>query len=1106
MSVKIWEENITMPSYGVGHMEKNPMFFEKRVYQGNSGVVYPNPVIEKIYDEKVDKAYHALFIENKYLKVMILPELGGRLHMAYDKINNRHMVYYNQVIKPALVGVTGPWVSGGIEINFPTHHRPSGFESIDYTLEENTDGSKTIWVNEIERMYRLKGMAGFTLYPDKDYIEISIKLYNRTQFPQSFLWWANAAVNVDENFQAIFPPDVTAVYDHGRRDVTKFPIATGEYYKQDYSEGVDISWYKNVIVPTSYMVEESDYDFIGGYDYKVKAGMFHVANHHIAPGKKFFSWGISDFSRAWEKQLTDDDGSYLELMAGVSSNNQPDLSWLNPYEEKSYSQYFMPYKDLGVIKNANTDACIGLDKYGSSVTVKVYVTGEFNNLTVSLKDKDNDYILEKINLNPQTSYIKTISLNSLDNGENLVLRVLKENGSELISYAPEKNVLKPMLEAAKPAPLPSEITTTEQLYLTALHLEQYRHATFEPVPYYLEAIKRDTTDIRNNNGYGLWLLRRGQFEKSEKYFRQAITTLTERNPNPNYTEPFYNLGLALKYQGKFDEAYKMLYKSVWTSAGQDIGYYTLAQIDMLSGEFLKALDHIDRSLIKNYHNHKAWHLKSAILRKLNRIDEAIRVIDHSIEIDAFNFGVLFEKYFVLKESNNIKATTTVLEEIKKLMRNYDQNYIEFALDYVQSGLYDEAFSVLNTYVDENKTQNTYPLVYYVMGYSAYQSGDQANAEEYFVKASEQNPDCCFPHQLELIAIMETAMKVNPKDSKAPYYLGNLFYDKSQFDEAILLWQKSSKLEDSFPTVHRNLALAYFNKESNPTEALEELEKAFYLNTSDHRIFMELDQLYKKTGVDAKRRIELLEKYPDALEYRDDLYLELVTLYNQIGEYEKSYKLITKRKFHPWEANEGKVGAQWMLCLRELGRQEVSHKNFGKAISLLDVADASYPDNVGEGKLPNLYENDIHYYLGLAYEGLGETEKAAQYFKQASEGAKELGMAMFYYDQPAHNLFYQGLANKKLGLTAKAKSCFNKLVDFGEANLSKEVKINYFAIQLADTLIFKNDMNMKNKAHCHFLMGLGYLGLGEKQKAKENFKKVLEVDKNHQEALIHINFE
>ncbi len=350
--VRAWAETILIPTYGIGIPDKNPMFLEKRVYQGSSGAVYPHPVIDRIEDEKRDQPYTAVFLENRYLKIMILPEIGGRVQMALDKTNGYHFVYYNRVIKPALVGLTGPWISGGIEFNWPQHHRPSTFDPLDWRIDENPDGSHTVWCSEIERMFHTKGMHGFSLYPDRAYLEIRVQLYNRTSQPQTFLWWANPAVHVNDDYQSVFPPDVHAVMDHGKRDVSSFPIATGTYYKVNYAPGTDISRYKNIPVPTSYMAYHSDFNFVGDYDHGKEAGMLHVANHHILPGKKQWTWGHGDFGQAWDRQLTDEDGPYIELMCGAYTDNQPDFSWLMPGEEKAFTQVFMPYKRIGPATNA----------------------------------------------------------------------------------------------------------------------------------------------------------------------------------------------------------------------------------------------------------------------------------------------------------------------------------------------------------------------------------------------------------------------------------------------------------------------------------------------------------------------------------------------------------------------------------------------------------------------------------------------------------------------------------------------------------------------------------------------------------------------------------
>ena len=264
---RVWEEKVTIPTYKIGEPQKNPMFLEKRVYQGSSGKVYPYPTIESIREEREDVEYTAVMLENEYLKVMVLPQLGGRIQRAYDKTNGYDFVYYNHVIKPALVGLTGPWISGGIEFNWPQHHRPTTFLPVDYELFTGEEGEKSVLLHDVDQMYGTKAITKLTLYPGRAYIEVTGQLYNRTPMPQTFLWWANPAVAVNDQTQSIFPPDVHAVMDHGKRDVSRFPIATGIYYKKDYSDGVDISRYKNIPVPTSYMAEKSNYDFVGGYDY-----------------------------------------------------------------------------------------------------------------------------------------------------------------------------------------------------------------------------------------------------------------------------------------------------------------------------------------------------------------------------------------------------------------------------------------------------------------------------------------------------------------------------------------------------------------------------------------------------------------------------------------------------------------------------------------------------------------------------------------------------------------------------------------------------------------------------------------------------------------------
>ena len=1094
--VKAWEEVVMLPTYGIGKEEKNPIFLEKRVYQGSSGAVYPYPVVEKIEDEKHDRPWRAFFIENEYIKVMILPELGGRIQMAYDKVKKRHFVYYNQVIKPALVGLTGPWISGGIEFNWPQHHRPSTYLPTDCMIEEFPDGSKTVWCSEVERMFRTKGMAGFTLYPGKAYIEIKAKVYNRTPFPQTFLWWANPAVVVNKDYYSVFPPDVNAVFDHGKRAVSSFPIATGEYYKVDYSAGVDISRYKNIPVPTSYMAINSKYDFVGGYEEHIEAGLLHVADHHVNAGKKQWTWGNGDFGQAWDRNLTDEDGPYIELMTGMYCDNQPDFTWLQPYEEKSWVQYFMPYQKVGLVKNATRDALINLLPEGEGrMKVILYTTAAHREVRVMLtNEKTGKIYLDALTaVSPENAYVQTVACDT-QKAEDLKLMVLDEQGKVMISYQADKPEIRPIPEPAKAALAPKQIASMEQLFLTGHHLEQYRHATYQPMDYYMEALSREEGDIRCNNAVGLLLMRRGRFAEAQRYFDRAIKTQTERNPNPYDGEPYYNLGWCKKMQGDIDGAYDAFFKATWNAAWQDAGYMGLAQIDMIRKDYENGLDHIDRSLYRNWLNHKGRQLKASFLRKTGDYTRAMALIDESLSMDRFNMGCRFEAYLIRKLQGKVEEAAAVKEEMKTLMRGAVHSYMEYAIDYASAGMYDEALQLLS-FVTED-TENTYPMVYYALGYFSSKAGKKDEALAYYQKAEQMCPDYCFPNKLEEVLMLQDAMTLNPTGSKAPYYLGNFHYAVRCYEDAVACWETSAALDDCFPTVLRNLSLAYYNKQHNPQKALAALEKAYNLDTTDARILMELDQLYKKLRYPHRQRLDFLEAHANEVEQRDDLCIERITLYNQLGEYQKAYDLINSRKFHPWEGGEGKVTSQYVFCRVELAKQALAEKRYADAVRLLKETE-KYPDNLGEGKLSMAEENDIHYWLGCAYEGLGDMEQAKAYFERATKGSAEPAIAFFYNDQQPDKIFYQGLAWRKLGEEDKARSRFNRLIKHGEKHLFDKVKIDYFAVSLPDLLIWDDDLNVRNLIHCNLVMGLGYLGLGDKEQARKFLSEVIRLDINHQ---------
>ena len=1053
------QEKVVIPTYEISEYDKNPMFLEKRVYQGSSGRVYPHPVCEGVSDVKTDKEYNAIFLENDYILVMILPEIGGKIQRLYDKTNGYDAVYYNEVVKPALVGLAGPWISGGIEFNWPQHHRPSTFDPVDYTIEKNDDGSVTVWVGETEKMFHTKGMAGFTVYPDKAYLEIKGQVYNPTDRPQTFLWWANPAVAVNDYTQSIFPPDVHAVMDHGKRDVSKFPISDSVYYKVDYAPGTDISRYKNIPVPTSYMAYHSDFNFIGNYDYDKQAGLLHIADHHVSPGKKQWTWGNGDFGRAWDRNLTDENGPYIELMTGMFTDNQPDFTFLKPYEEKTFVQYFMPYKAAGAVKNASLDAAMNIEAAEDKIDVVIYSPSGLENAIIKLYNKGKEIYAESLNLKPAEVFKASVT----DIGasyEDITAEIIKDDKT-ILEYIPVKNA-EPVPSPAEEIPAPEAVPTNEKLFLAATHLEQYRHATYSPEAYYLEGLKRDESDIRINNGYGKYLYNRGRFAESIKYFNAAIKSSTWKNPNPYDCEPYYNLGLALKMTGETERAFDAFYKAAWDGNMQDKAFYQLACIAASKGEYSDALGFVEKSLVKGLHNLKARALKTALLRIMGDTDAAKAFAEETKAIDALDHGCRYELYLL---------TGSGLDELKDVMRGDNHNYIELALTYLAMGQHCEADKILAL------APNDEPMTHY---YRYYCTGDNAELG----KGESANPIYCFPNRLEDIAVLQNA--VDNGGAYAAYYLGNLFYDKGRWQESVTLWESCAQ-KTNLPTVYRNLSLAYYNKQREFEKAREMMEKAFALDKTDARVFFELDQLYKSLNLSLSERLDNLNANSELLEKRDDLYTEYITLLNLNGEYDNAYNRIMSHNFHPWEGGEGKIPAQYRIALINKAKAEPEN-----AVKYLEQA-LIYPYNLGEGKLVGNLDNDIYYMLGGLYE---DKEKSDWAYKMAARGEFALTSAMYYNDQPPEMMYYAAKAIEASGNSQEAQKRFDMFIEYAKTHIDDEVKIDYFAVSLPDFLIFEADLNKKNRIHCLYMAALGYLGKGDAEKAKEYAHKGLILDKCH----------
>jgi tetratricopeptide (TPR) repeat protein len=1095
-SVSAWEETVTIPSYPTPDPDPNPMFLEKRVNQGASGRVYPNPLTDYVANNtKTDKAYHAVFIENEYLQLMILPEIGGRIHVGFDKTNGYDFFYRQHVVKPALIGLIGSWISGGVEWNWPMHHRPSTFMPVAHTIEKSADGSVTVWLSDHEPMNRTKGMVGICLRPGKAFVEAKVRLFNRTATVQKFLWWANVAVSVNDQYQVFFPPDVNWVTFHARADMSRWPIARGTFCGIDYGsrnngQGTDISWWKNSDQATSFFAVESNDDFFGGYDHGKQAGLVHVANHYIAPAKKLFTWGTGDFGKAWERNLTDSDGPYAELMAGVYSDNQPDFSWLQPYETKTFSQVWYPIQQIGPAKNANRRAAVNLEllpgPQGNAPKARlgVCVTEKLYGATISLRAKGQVVLEQQLDLLPGSPLVKTVDLPEGTQATDLLLRLRNAEGHEIIRYIPVRPIEKPLPEPATALPAPEEIQSNDELYLSGLHLDQYFHPTWGPLPYWQEALRRDPHDARCNNAMGLACMQQGDLAQAEKYFRATIETLTRRNFNPRDGEPYYNLGLVLRYQGRANEAYAAFYKATWSYAWQAAGYYALAEIDCERCDYETALDHLNRSLMTNAVNLKARNLKAVVLRRCNHVPEAEALAIETSAMDPLDFWSRNELLHISRARMSRIEADKRLKELTQLMGNQVQLYLDIALDYMNAGQWDAASDLLQRLIPDTQ-QPVYPIVLYALGYMAEQAGNDARALEFYKRAAQMPPDFCFPVRIEEMVILQHALEANPYDAHGHYYLGNLLYDKRRYAEAIEHWQASTELDPTFAIAWRNLGLGYYNIRKDGISARECYLKAFQLNPHDPRLLYELDQLMKRLGAKPAERLARLEAHPGLLAQRDYLAIEHVAVLNLLGQSERALETLTTRRFFPWEGGEGTVSGEYVAAHLMLGRTALETGNPTQALAHFQAAQV-YPETLGEGKYGAGADAPALYWEGVVHEALGNQPSAQACYRQIAQ--MEVGTS------PAS--YYKALALRKLGQTQAAEQALNELLAQAKQHMQAEGKFGYFGTSIANVLLFEEDLQKLNHIQGGYLLGLAHLGLGRNDEAAQAFEAVLALDANH----------
>lgn len=1093
---------VTLPTLLPDAPDRYPAYLRNRVYQGSSGRVYPLPFHERITSEVRDVAWDRVALANEHVSIEILPQLGGRIHAITDLARGTDMIYRNSIIKPALVGLAGPWISGGIEFNWPQHHRPATFLPTSCSIEHEDDGAVTVWCSDHDPFDRMKGMHGIRLRPGSALIEARVRLLNRTDDVRTFLWWANVAARVHDDYQAFFPTDVHYVADHAKRAITAFPAADRPYYGWDYPEqarlaerGEDepaadrLDFYRNVAVPTSYMCIGSTQDHFGGYDHRTGSGFVHVADHRISPGKKMWTWGNAPFGWAWDANLTETDGPYVELMAGVYTDNQPDFSFLAPGETKTFSQFWFPIQDIGPAHAATPEAACRLDLLadGGSAQVRavgapaeplvtrarvaVATTRTRPGARVLLLDAEGAELWSTVaDLAPGQPLVVQAELGRAVPPAGISLRVHAASegpGASAASDAadgtagellvelevaePEAARQAPEPEIATEPPAPEDVASTDELYLTGRHLEQYRHATRRPQPYWREALRRDPGDARCALALGTGALRRGDLTEAEELVGTALARLTLRNPNPESGQAHYRLAQIRERRGRLAEALDLYGKAAWDEAWAPAAELAAARIRARhrspdQDRAALALVAGAGSLRQPRPQHRCT--EAVLLRRLGRPEDACRVLDSLLREDPLD---MWARHLAGRELDTDGPTL-----------------LDVALEQVSVGEGEDALSLLERATAAPVALGQVaiaPLAHLHRAAVLADQGHESQAREALAEAERADATWCWASRPADLDMLESVTARWPEAVLPHRLLCHLLIHLGRPAEAARHGQRAIALRDDDPVVRRNLAVIAVNEADDPATAQEHYRRARELAPGDARLLYEQDQLRRREARDPQERLRALQDSAELVAARDDLTLELVGLLIACGRAQEALDILEHRPFQPWEGGEGMVLQAWEEAHLALSREALSS---GDAQGAARHARAALEPitSLGEARHPLANTAHLDLALGDALAAQGRTEQAREHWQRAAASVGDFrGMeSVPVSDLTAHAV----RACRRLGDTARARELTSMLTAHAAHLEQTPARVDYFATSLPAMLLFTPDLAAQQRSDARLL--------------------------------------
>jgi tetratricopeptide (TPR) repeat protein len=983
-AVQAWRGKLAIPTYSLGPADPNPSF-----PLINSNDVYPYTMLDDLTDDRILKTYNALYLENQYLKVIILPELGGHVYSLYDKVDHREVLYRNHVVKYGLVGPRGAWVAGGIEFSFPYAHTMNTVSPVESTIRHNPDGSASVIVGAIDRVSNMYSEIALTLRPDAARLQEDVTLFNATPQANLYLFWTNAAVKATEDLQYVYPMR-EIIDDDPFAIVRSWPL----------SNGIDKSWYKNDPEAMAVFGRAVHRDFFGVYYHESNYGVIHVADFRQDPGKKIWTWGTARSGRIWDKLLSDEDGPYNEIQSGRFPT-QGFREFMEPRRIEKWTEYWYPINGLkdGFV-DATSQMAINVSYSEEknpkpNITVTVSPAEEAIGATILIKRGDTVLkVIRAVHLLPLHSEAYTVPVQDVEAAKrNLEIEVTSATGLPILHWSADGPIdgnpdFVPHAGTRLQSQIPdSAQTPTQALYLRGVFLQKEGNRQ-GALKVYEEVLQRDPDYIPALLREAWYHYQAGDLDQAEQLIARAI------NRDETNSEAQYASGVVHRAEGRLNLATDEFWTSIHYGGSAAPVLVELGEIEIRQRNYPQAAELLKQAVSSNPEDAFALADLSVAERLSGKPKDALAAAEKATALMPLLPYALAERF---EDQQPLAAKTSGWQDAssdwKEIIGSDPQNYLAVAAWYHSLGAWQSADLILRTAEADPSTSSISPLVNYYLASDARHEGNPQAAAQFAGYAAEATTVAVFPNRLEDSSILLETLQSNPGDSQAKYELGNFLFAHERYDEAASLWREAIKEGFNNSVILRNMGEFERHVTHQLSKAAEDYSRAISLSPNEYRLYSDLDEIYEEENNMTARR-ELFQKAPERVLDHDTVRARRVIFLIETKKYKDALTELANHNFKPWEGGVS-FHNLYVSASMQSGQQALADRRPAQAEKYFRDA-MRYPENLGTGAPSVPATSEQLYWLGNALEAESMHEQAKEdWVNAANQGKKSPGSCQIF---------------------------------------------------------------------------------------------------------------